>query len=336
MSNHKNGDIAQKIFQLNGLIKQKINAEIFDLNLDFKAEKYSYNFLVNNEDAQINTIDCLNKSKNLILENQINNKTEKEKINNNKNINKNNSNLNREKSFNGNKNTSELDKLCSLVENEDKKFDSKIEILKKQILQTLSENKEQIKKIIRTENSNNLILNENNKMNFNNVKNMSINKNNDKTIPNKNEKENIAIIDNLLQEKSNHEINNMVKSQNEKNKTNKSPINSININSVIKNNVNNENPKSSFYNNKIENRKNSYKDKLCSKENYNIIENNNNCLSSEPYNFDTSAIFLKENNSNNTNVTYQNTRLRKNSSMDYKERNFNRTNSINSKSNFLK
>lgn len=314
LSHHKNSDIAQKIYELNSLIKKNIIADIFEMNnIDLTSEKYTCRMLIDECDGEAKNADS--KAKEIIkpLNALVTNK------NNLRN--------------NSNRKSSESDKQSILLlEDEEKKFDLKIEGLKKLILQELADNLKV-----------NQLTGESLKVNLcsglagNKVNNASMLRNQSTAKA----KEKIT----LTSDKSeNQPINNFGEKVNfdkksEKIKLNKNALNlnntstcnnkstSINNSFGCSNNNNNhnknsENSKSGFFNSKDENKKDYFnKENIYNYEN--CVIDNTNLLTTETYNIDSSILSIKENNQIGVNANYQTTRLRRNSSIDYKERNCN-------------
>ena len=183
LHNHKNSDIAQKIYELNTLVKQKILWEIFDLEIDFNHEKF--NIYSDNDDYDNEKIsDFKNKNTNKNLE--IQTKLEKEKIFNNK-LNKNLSNQIDLKLQNDSKYNFDYDKKSFKNNKLEAIKIVKIDNLKKEILSGLLENNiNKEKKITNTLNNKNIdtrnkikynLLNSNEKSvlkNFNNESNNNL------------------------------------------------------------------------------------------------------------------------------------------------------------------
>ena len=183
LHNHKNSDIAQKIYELNTLVKQKILWEIFDLEIDFNHEKF--NIYSDNDDYDNEKIsDFKNKNTNKNLE--IQTKLEKEKIFNNK-LNKNLSNQIDLKLQNDSKDNFDYDKKSFKNNKLEAIKIVKIDNLKKEILSGLLENNiNKEKKITNTLNNKNIdtrnkikynLLNSNEKSvlkNFNNESNNNL------------------------------------------------------------------------------------------------------------------------------------------------------------------
>ncbi len=336
LSHHKNNEIAQKIYELNCIIKKNIIADVFELNTnhDLKSEKYTIKMLLDDErdseekNSDNNNVKEKKYSNNAFNKNRINNKSS---VNNNSNIKHPNTTRklseSDKQSLNNNHNNS------IEFESEDKKFDLKIEALKKLILDEIQENKQNseaakpqslkaanissacAQAAMKLNNTNNLLRNvstakakenaeKDDKEAVNNFKNYALNRKNEKIKLNKN-----ACNANNNNSNGNsictNRINNTFNSNNNNNNNR---------------NRNNENTRSGFFNS-IEESKIDY---FINKENiYNYescVIDNTNMLTTETYNIDSSILSVKENNLNCMNSAYQNTRLRKNSSFDYKEK----------------
>jgi len=301
LSNHKNSDIAQKIYDLNQLIKKKIIAEVFESNIDWKNEQYTYKYIKINQNSEIKNA-CLKENNNNLS---------------NKSITKTNMNSLKEKLNNINIKSKENDDYINDHTSENKFFDKKIEEMKKLILKELSETdlKNNIP-ILKNKDSSNITSNETNKNAINVLRNIGTGKLNEKSISNNFEIEKINSFDNSI---------NYTKSMNEKKieklKLNRNSLNLSNNNNSINNKINEKN-KIGFYNIKDENKKELKKENMfiCEKG---IIENSN-LLLTETFNIDSSIISLKENNSLSLNFGYHNTRLRSNSNLENREKNINK------------
>jgi hypothetical protein len=309
LSHHKNNDIAQKILELNSLIKRKIIEEIFENCIDFKEESYSSKLLsvinYNNENNS-NSINYTNYSLNL-------------KKNIKSNINLKSKTSNRKSSTESNETSS------AVVDNEDKKFEEKIEELKKQILFELKENIRTLKDKCTKHNNSLTTSNQTNKdSNFNLIRNASSKKLDKNESLEINEK-----IKNFTRFKEN-KINDK---KSEKIKVNKNDSNIYN-----KINENNDSIKSGFYNNKEGNKKENNKENCLNNEN--CIIDNSIIISTETYNIDSSIVSIRENTLKITSQALHNTRLRRQSCFDFKEKNLKenqikKQNSINNKSKFF-
>jgi hypothetical protein len=293
--NHKNSEIAQKIYELHSLIKQRTIEELFENN-DIQKERlfHSLNGIYksnnsNEQDDESSTVQdkrLVRRYKNSqSTKSNLNNKLQNKKCN----------------------------RSYSDVFDMDEK--NKFEDLKNQIIIEISENKSSHTK------RDNLLSNEINKGTLNSLRNLSTKSNKNKGNFNRESIENF--------EKISFDLNSNKMSVVEKLKTAKIlnyPIKQLSNESIT-------GLKSAFYN-KEENKRTGVKE-FSNYENMSFIENiNNNCFS-ESYNLDSSMISAKENTSNRTKISGINRHLRKNSSIDNKDKLFSkvpyRQNSINSK-----
>lgn len=315
LSHHKNNDIAQKIYELNSLIKKNIIADVFELNsLDLNSEKYTCEMLIEDSDGDLKHQEI--KGKYVKTLNSLNAKKSSFKNN-------------------PNRKSSETDKQSiSGLEPTERKFDSKIEALKKLILDELAENllMHQVKNGGPRGNDRGEM--DGNKLNNPTLlRNQSTTRTKEKLTLCLDKAHNQAI--NNFGQNNNNNTNTCIDKKNEKLKLNKTGLN-INGNAACSNrsvtnsfncsNSNNnsfkhyENCKSGFFNSKEENKKDYF-----NKENIYTYEScvidNTNMLTTESYNIDSSLLSLKENKLiGGANSDYQTSRLRRNSSIDYKEK----------------
>lgn len=357
LSHHKNSDIAQKIYELNSLIKKNIIADIFEFNNnininnnhDLKSEKYTYKMLIDDECFESEAINVdIKESKSSNANhntNKINNKINYN--NNNKPLNTTNNKLSESEKLNSNNNNNNNNTL----ESEDKKFDLKIEALKKLILQELAVNqRNSLAKAASFKADNCASAHANKQSNACLLRNLSTaGKAKEKAnCTEKAEKEAVNNFENFAPEKKNKKNKLYKNALNVNNNPNSSINNSVyssfinnGINKNNNSNKNNENSKSGFFNSKEENKKDNFnKENIYNCEN--CVIDNTNMLTTETYNIDSSILSLKENNLIGMTTAFQNSRLRRNSSVDYKEKTSKgkttRKSSTNSKSilNFIK
>lgn len=288
MNNHKNSEIANKIYELNSVIKQKLLSEVFENKINFNDVKYSHGFNLN----EVYSKDSRKEQAASLLTNKPNNSFK----------NNNNSSINLTRSSQRNINESEKNSNIIVTDS----TSMKIEMLKKDILESLYE-----------QNNKNLKI----------LKNKNTSFNNKYIVPNK--QRNINAHANTTDKHLNNERNEEQKISNStcggilapygQTKTN---INNNNNNSISNNDSHCQYVKSFFYNN---NNCNQAKEELNKKPSnsfgkrdfsngdiYSLIEDNNNY--SELYYADSSIISLKENHSNNSNSNNNRvTRSRENS-----------------------